>query len=117
VDTPIVNIGFDVFATPPPVESVVRIYDFTHYANIVSTGGVRIARSAEDMIRAVNDYLADPSLDRAGRARIVDEQCYRVDGQSGARVGRLLLGLMGIASSRRQTAASPASAEAPLSRA
>jgi hypothetical protein len=96
VDTPIVNIGFDGYASPPEVESVRRIYDFTHYANIVRTRGVRIAASAEQMIGLINAYLTDPTLDRAGRAAIVEQQCYRVDGHSGIRVGQLLLGMMGL---------------------
>ena len=97
VDTPIVNIGFDGYATVPPEQSVRRIHDFTHYANLVRTGGVRIAHSAEEMVRLINDYLVDRSRDRAGRARIVDEQCFRIDGQSGRRVGTLLLSMMDVA--------------------
>lgn len=95
VDTPIVNIGFDGYAHPPAAQSVVRIYAFTHYANIVATGGVRIARSAVEMLELVNTYLHDPNLDRQGRARIVEEQCYRIDGRSGARVASFLLEMMG----------------------
>jgi hypothetical protein len=98
VDTPIVNIGFDGYHTLPAEQSVLRVYEFTHYANIVRTGGVRIARSADEMIALINEYLRDRSLDRAGRARIVEEQCYRIDGRSGQRVGALLLSMLGLPS-------------------
>ena len=94
VDTPVVNIAFDGYATRPPAESVRRIYDFTHYVNIVRSGGVRLAGSAEAMIEEVNAYLSDPSRDRDGRARIVREQCYLVDGHSASRVARLLSAMM-----------------------
>jgi hypothetical protein len=96
VDTPIINIGFDGRNVVPYAQSVIRIYDFTHYANLVRTGGLRIARSATELIDAINAYLTDPSLDRAGRVRIVQEQCFRIDGHSGRRVGQLLLRLAGV---------------------
>jgi hypothetical protein len=96
MDTPIVNIGFDGLAVNPPERSVIRIYDFTHYANIVRSGGVRIARSADEMLSLIAAYLEDPSLDREGRARIVDEQCGRVDGGAGLRVAALLMAFMGL---------------------
>jgi hypothetical protein len=96
MDSPIVNIGFDGFASEPPEQSVIRIYDFTHYANIVRSGGVRIARSADEMLSLIDAYLADPSLDREGRARIVDEQCGRVDGGAGLRVAALLMSFLGL---------------------
>ena len=96
MDTPIVNIGFDGYASEPPERSVARVYDFTHYANLVRAGGVRIARSADEMIAQINAYLENPALDRESRARIVEEQCYRIDGRSGERVGNQLLALMGV---------------------
>jgi hypothetical protein len=101
MDTPIVNIGFDGLASEPPEESVIRIYDFTHFANIVRTGGVRIARSAGEMLSLIDAYFEDPSLDREGRARIVDEQCGRVDGGAGLRVAALLMSFMGLPSPAR----------------
>jgi hypothetical protein len=97
VDTPIVNIGFDGHSVVPAAQSVARIYEFTHYATLVRTGGVRIARNADEMVHLINGYLADRSRDRAGRARIVEEQCFRIDGKSGQRVGALLASMMGLA--------------------
>ena len=94
VDTPIVNIGFDGYQTVPPEDSVMRIYGFTHYTKLVQTGGVRIATSQEHLFELIAAYLADPSLDREARARLVSEQCFRVDGHSGERVGTLLLSML-----------------------
>ncbi len=106
MDTPIVNIGFDGLATEPFERSVIRIYEFTHYANIVKAGGMRIARSADEMLSLVDAYIKDPSLDREGRARTVDEQCGRIDGGAGRRVAGFLLSFMGLplqTGARRQT--------------
>jgi hypothetical protein len=94
VDTPIVNVGFDGFHSVAYEKSVIRLYDFTHYAKLVKTGAVRIARDRNEMIALINTYLAQPELDREARARLVREQCFRIDGQSGERVGRLLLAML-----------------------
>ena len=48
------------------------------------------------MLSLIDAYLEDPSLDREGRARIVDEQCGRVDGGAGLRVAALLMSFMGL---------------------
>ena len=58
MDTPIVNIGFYGLAVEPAEQSVIRIYDFTHYANIVRSGGVRIARSADEMLSLIAAVLS-----------------------------------------------------------
>lgn len=97
-DTPIIGIGFDGHERKLPSESIIRCYDYTHYANIVLTGGLRIAHNADEMINSINAYLADPALDREGRQRIVKEQCFKIDGQSGQRVAHLLLEQMGLMS-------------------
>lgn len=105
VDTPIVNIGFDGYGHPDPADSVLRIYGFTHYANLVRTGGLRVATSETDLIERLNAYLENPALDREARAQLVKEQCFRVDGKSGQRVGAALLGMTGaiVANSRYST--------------
>lgn len=95
-DTPIVGVAFDGHATLPQEESIARAYDFTHYANVMRTGGIRLARSADEMVALINQYLRDPGRDREGRARMVGEQCFKVDGRSGERVGHVLLSLAGV---------------------
>jgi hypothetical protein len=94
VDTPIVNVGFDGYREVPYAESVVRMYDFTHYANLVKTGGVRIARSADELAALIDLYLDRPDTDREGRQCLVRDQCFRIDGRSGQRVGRLLISML-----------------------
>lgn len=85
-DTPIVSVAFDGEHRPPYHRSVRRTYDYTHYQPIVRTGGIRLAESEEQLITLVNRYLANRELDREGRARIVREQAWQVDGRSGERV-------------------------------
>lgn len=94
VDTPVVNIGFDENEKIPYFDSVVRYYDYTHYRNIVRTGGVRIAKNKEDLLKYINMYLENPKLDSEGRRKIVEEQVYYTDGKSGERIARCILELL-----------------------
>jgi hypothetical protein len=91
-DTPVVNIAFDEddAEARPFLKSPLRYYSYTHYRQIVRAGGVRIARSAGEMIDLVNSYLADPSRDRDGRRRVVAEQCEFTDGRSAERLARVI---------------------------
>jgi len=99
-DTPVVNICFDG-ADEPYVRSARRYYSFTHYVNITSRGAVRVAQSPDEMVAMVGRYLADPSLDRAGRRQVVMDQCQFTDGQSAERVIQCVLAEIGQAGARR----------------
>ena len=86
-DTPIINIGFDGYQNKSYLESVRRYYDYyTHYLNIIKSGGVKIAKSPGELISLINQYLENPSLDKEGRKRIVQEQLWKFDGKSAERV-------------------------------
>jgi hypothetical protein len=90
-DTPVVNVAFDGDRTVPYRKSCKRYYDYEHYRNIVKTKGIRIADSRQEMISHINAYLNDPSLDTDGRKRIIWEQCWKLDGNSGKRIAESVL--------------------------
>jgi len=90
-DTPVVNIAIDPRPLRHPRESIKRYYDYEHYRVIVATGGVSVAGTWDELIAQVDRYLADPTLDRAGRQRIVAQQAWRLDGQSGRRAAEAVL--------------------------
>jgi hypothetical protein len=85
-DTPVVNIAFDGETPSDWVRSARRYYRFTHYVNITRHSAVRVAETPEQLVDAISRYLDDPSLDRDGRRRVVEEQCQFLDGQSAERV-------------------------------
>jgi hypothetical protein len=89
-DTPVVGIAFDGVQRLPYPRSIRRAYDYTHYRPLVETGGLRLAETEDQMIELVNRYLVKRDLDSDGRARIVREQAWRVDGRSGERVAQLI---------------------------
>jgi hypothetical protein len=93
-DTPVVNIAYDGYTSKPYPISTLRYYDFEHYRRIVEAGGVRIARSNEETIRHIQSYLDDPTLETEGRRKIREQQCWKLDGQSGRRIAEYLLAFL-----------------------
>jgi spore coat polysaccharide biosynthesis predicted glycosyltransferase SpsG len=90
-DTPAIGIGFDGYQKKPYLESVIRFYDYTHYSEIVKLGGFRIAKSENELIYLINEYLKNPKLDKEGRKRIVKRECKYTDGRSGRRIAKMIL--------------------------
>ena len=58
-------------------------------------GGVEEAFSQAELIEITNRYLADPSIDRAGRAEIVRLELGELDGQAARRTADYLLRFAG----------------------
>ncbi len=72
------------------MKSARRYYSFTHYVNItVARRRARGAVAGRDGRRWWRRYLADPSLDAAGREQVVLDQCQFTDGRSAERVVQL----------------------------
>jgi len=90
-DTPVINVAFDGDKTKPYKDSCKRYYDYDHYKNIVKTGGIKIAYSIEELIDYTNLYLKNPSIDAEGREAIREEQCWKLDGNSGKRIAEYIL--------------------------
>lgn len=90
-DKPVINIAFDGSKERPYLKSVRRFYDFTHYQPILKTGGVRLARSGEELKSQIVEYLKHPELDHAGRKKITEEQCPKHDGKASQRTAKAIL--------------------------
>ncbi len=93
LDRPTICIGFDGFENSSYFNSVLKHYDYTHYANVMKTGGVQLAKSPDDLISKINDYLKNPELDSKGRKRLRREQCFKVDGKAGVRIASFITDL------------------------
>jgi hypothetical protein len=102
VDTPIVNVFFDGEDPVDPTLAVERFMHYTHYAKILDTGGIAKAMDIDQFVSMANAYLADPSHDREGRRRILQQQFNQFDGQAGRRTAHAL---MQLASGKRPDAA------------
>jgi hypothetical protein len=90
-DRPVVNIAFDIVDPPPlgvPLHDL--YYRFEHYRPVVELGAARIARSPSELAEHVSSYLADPTIDREGRRRLVELEVGIPLGQSANRIVRVL---------------------------
>lgn len=91
-DKPVINVAFDGYEQKPYVRSVKRLYvDYSHYLPIIKAGGVRLVYNERELIEWINKYLSDPSMDREGRCRVLEEQCGQNDGKNGERTVRQIL--------------------------
>lgn len=85
-DTPVVCVGFDGYLKKEYPQSCKRYYDYNHFKNIVTTGGVRLVYSPEELIENINLYLQNPQTDAEGREKIRQQQCWKLDGNAGKRI-------------------------------
>lgn len=90
-DKPVVNAAFDSIEGQPFFESARRFTGYTHIKRITESGGVRVARNSREMIELVRFSLDQPEAGREERRRIVEDNCFRVDGRSGERQAQFVL--------------------------
>ncbi len=76
-DRPVINVAF------PDYRRIVYQYEYNKH--IVDTGGVRLARSPEELSELVNMYFRNPALDREARAKLLEFFIPFRDGRSWAR--------------------------------
>jgi hypothetical protein len=93
LNKPIINVNFDGYMGNKEIQarSVRRLLVKEHYKPIIATGGVKLVDSLEELVEAVKGYIADPKKDENGRKKLVEDQCYKLDGKSGKRIGEFVL--------------------------
>lgn len=103
-DRPVVNLAFDLRHPPPFGQPLWDFfYQFEHYHPVIELGAARFARAPDQLVDALNAYLADPSLDRDGRRAFAALEVGVPIGRSAARVMEVLSAI----SSGGLTAAEP----------
>jgi len=90
-DLPTICINFDYRGKRPFKYSVKRLYVFDHYAKLGINNGFELADSKQNLLELISENLRNPSKLRAGRQKIVSQQCYYTDGNSGERVASYIL--------------------------
>jgi CDP-glycerol glycerophosphotransferase (TagB/SpsB family) len=90
-DKPIINIGFETRQEPDPYKRPTVYYGLTHLQKPFSTGAIQVVKNQEELAEWINRYLADPALDREARKKLVDQQCWKLDGRSGERIAQAIL--------------------------
>lgn len=92
-DTPVITLAFDGSANYPYEQSARAGIDYIHMAKLLKCGGVRIAKSFDDLEAHINRYLENRELDSSGRAKTVTEECGLQDGQASQRIANAIAGL------------------------
>jgi len=95
-DTPVVNIAYNPLISSKQWNNAMDWYLSSHFKNIVAAKGTRLAKSKNELIQHVSAYLNNPKLDQDERKRICQEQCYKLDGQSGKRVAKVICDTAGV---------------------
>ncbi len=111
-DKPIISINFEVEKNLTPAQSPTSYQQMVHCQTLRRPGGMRFVQTEAELIEWVKKYFADPSLDREGRKRLVQEQCVYTDGKSGERIAKFILSLLlGLTRLRQVQGAAEDSAE------
>lgn len=93
-DKPVININFELHPNAPAHKLPTRYFKVDHYQNVLRTGGVRLVGNREELTHWLKRYLANSSLDQAGRRKLVLEQCQYTDGRAGQRIADFLISQM-----------------------
>jgi hypothetical protein len=88
--------------------AALECYHQEHFLPIAKSGGLDIARSRKDLIRAVREGFTNPEPTREGRRRIVQEICTFNDGQCASRVALAVREFIGASVPRPATLLAPA---------
>ena len=92
-DTPIVNLGFSTSEPERFAYQIGVVHHQKHYRHILERKGIRIAHDEKELIKHINNYLEDPSLDREGRKKIAEELTFKLDGKASERIAELIIKL------------------------
>jgi len=96
-DKPVINVAFSTKPNHPLTRRIPYSPMSAHYQRITKSGAVKIAYSMEELVRWINRYLADPSLEQEERRAMVRSICGPVDGGAIGRITEALARQMGIA--------------------
>lgn len=90
-DRPIISIGFDGYANRPYPESVLRYYARTHYVPVIETKAIDLVKNEQEFLEMIRQALLQPERKKAERQKLVDQQCYRLDGNASKRLADFIL--------------------------
>ncbi|MEL6330304.1 MAG: CDP-glycerol glycerophosphotransferase family protein [Planctomycetota bacterium] len=85
-DTPVINLGYDAAQPERVADSVRQRYRIEFFEPLVRTGATPLARSEAELLRQIDRYLEDPTLDRLERAAARRDHVEPFDGRAGERI-------------------------------
>ncbi|OHA32400.1 MAG: hypothetical protein A2928_00125 [Candidatus Taylorbacteria bacterium RIFCSPLOWO2_01_FULL_45_15b] len=91
LNKPVININFELQKSGKFSKSPTLYYRTEHYNKALSSGGIRLVGTIEELISSSLQYLKNPLLHSSERAHLVKEQCHFTDGSSGKRMANSIL--------------------------
>ena len=91
-DKPIITIGFEGWEKRVSFGNSVKRYHMDeNMAKLLAIEGTPVVKSGRELIEQINIYLKHPEIDRAGRAKIVEKQCWKLDGKAKLRIAEIIM--------------------------
>jgi CDP-glycerol glycerophosphotransferase (TagB/SpsB family) len=90
-DKPIICENIDLWGYQDIYSSIQKFYEFDHFAKLSETNGFDIVRSIEELVERINFLFSNPTYKHSERQKIVEQQCYYMDGKSGYRTANHIL--------------------------
>ena len=112
-DTPSICIGYGYTHPKTHFNSPMRFFEMDHFRYVIDDGATRVVDSPDALRAGINRYLLDPSLDRAGRARITRRISHFDDGCSSRRTANAILKMARAAESLTASHEARSKAETP----
>lgn len=89
-DKPIINLALrEVIGDAPVGASYLMFYESDYVKELMAVGASFLVGSREELRVALDRQLSRPDGQRAERSKLIQEFCYRVDGQAGRRLADL----------------------------
>ncbi len=91
---PTVLIYFDGFKNKPYWDSARRFSKYSHGVSVFSNGAMVPAFNRVELLNHLNNFLNNSNSNKVARDKMLQEQCWELDGHSGKRIGDFLFSLL-----------------------
>lgn len=87
---PVISALFDGYQKLGYYQSLRKMFDFEHLAEIKDMGAINFSLSENELYGDINEALYDPEKGAEERKNLVRRQCAFLDGKSAERIGRAI---------------------------
>ena len=88
---PVINIDFELQDKKLLSKTPTFFYKTEHYGRVVKSGAACYPKSRQELVDRINKYLQNPQFKQDERRRLVEEQCWKLDGKTGERIANYIL--------------------------
>ena len=91
LDKPVVNLAFSLSEPEKFRENIINKSWKYHFSYVIERRCSYFAKSPEELMGYVNEYVLHPEIHQEGRKRLAEDLCYKLDGKASQRVTELIL--------------------------